>query len=111
MQQIINALVWIGNTIRGLWKPISILLAFLINPGGVVSEWSCKILKFIFGFFPSTPDNLKLSTLFVKAISSFDKTFPIFGGGMLKETINTVFAVAAIILVVKIYKLIPFKAT
>ena len=111
MQQIINALIWIGSVVRSFWIPLSVLLGFITDPGGFVSSFACTILKYIFQFFPSTPDNLKVVGLFDEMISTFDKTFPIIGGGIFNEILSSISAYIGIILLVKIYKLIPFKAT
>jgi hypothetical protein len=111
MQQIINALIWIGNVVRSFWLPLSVILGFLSDPGGVVTAFVCPILQAIFQFFPSTPEQLKVINMFDDMIKTFDKTFPIIGGGIFNEILSSVSAYFGIIVLVKIYKLIPFKAT
>lgn len=111
MQQIISALIWIGNIVRSAWLPLSVLLGFLTNPGGVITAFACPILQAIFQFFPSTPDDMKVIKLFDNMIATFDQTFPIIGGGIFNEVLSSISAYFGIILLVKIYKLIPFKAT
>lgn len=108
MQQIINALIWIGNVVRSFWLPISIILGFIADPGGTVSFFACKILTFIFVFFPSTPEPLRLGNLFDDMLTSLDNTFPLIGGGVLNEVFTTITSVLLIIISIKVYKLIPF---
>ncbi len=111
MQQIIDALVWIGNVVRSFWLPLSVVLGFITDPGGMMSTYACKIIGFIFLFFPSTPPQFRISTLYQSMISGFSTTFPIIGGGILDEVLTTILSLLLIITAVKIYKLIPLKAT
>ena len=70
---------------------ISFLVGALLNPQGFLNQIICSVIDYIAFIFPSTPDNLKVSSI----INGLASAMPLVG----------------LTLIVKIYKLIPFKAT
>jgi hypothetical protein len=88
--------------------PLGILLGIIANPGGAINSLICRVIDVVAVYWPSTPDNLKLANLINGFLTSNSDTI---GGAVVKEIYTTAFAMLAIVLLVKLYKLIPFKAT
>jgi hypothetical protein len=77
------------------------------DPVGAVNAFICMVIDMIAGFFPSTPENLKISNI----LTSIGNQMPAVGRAVVYEVFSTIAAIAGIALVFKIYKLIPFKST
>jgi hypothetical protein len=77
------------------------------NPEGAVNLFLCKIIDMVAGVFPSTPNNMRISNL----IAGLGASVPLVGGGVISSLLSTVLGMFSVILIVKLYKLIPFKAT
>lgn len=86
---------------------ISFLLGALKNPQGFMNSVICNAIDYIAFLFPSTPDNLKIGS-FINAASA---TLPALGKAVIADIFITLLAMAGIALVIKIYKLLPLKAT
>ena len=108
----------IFNFIKWLFSPlyvicisiggiISIILGAISNPQGAVNGFVCRIIDLILIPWPSTPEPLKLGSM----LGYFANTVPVVGWGILLEIIKSCVAILLIVLVIKIYKLIPFKMT
>ena len=83
------------------------LLAAIADPEGFMNMAVCWVIDLISWVFPSTPDSLKIYNIIV---SLADK-MPLIGYSIIMEILQSIGIIAGIALVVKIYKLIPFKAT
>lgn len=88
----------------GFWAIVSAAIA---NPGGAVNAFINMIVDFIGSVFPSTPDNLKIGNL----INSVGDSMPAVGRGIVREFFVIFSSCFGLALVIKIYKLIPFKAS
>lgn len=72
-----------------------------------INQLICGVIDMIASFFPSTPQALKLSSI----INSLSSSLPIFGTALIESIIGTVRDLFVLYTIIKIYKLIPFKAT
>lgn len=86
---------------------ISFLLGALADPQGWMNAVVCKTVDTIIFFLPSTPDNLKIANI----LNSVGDRMPLVGRSIVYEVAGTIAIIAGISLAIKIYKLIPFKAT
>lgn len=86
---------------------VAFLLGALLNPQGFLNSLICGAIDMIASVFPSTPDNLKVASL----IDSIASSMPAVGRGIIREFFVTISAIVAIMSIIKIYKLLPFKAT
>lgn len=62
-------------------------------------------IDFVAAFFPSTPENLKIGNI----INNLASSMPAVGAGIIREIFGTITTIALLALVIKIYKLLPFK--
>lgn len=86
---------------------IGFLLGALANPQGLMNKIVCGVIDGIATILPSTPNNLKIAYL----IDSIASSMPAVGRGIIREFFITITAMFAIVAVIKIYKLLPFKAS
>lgn len=86
---------------------ISFLLGALADPQGWMNAVVCTTVDVIAAFFPRTPDNLKIANI----LNSVGDSMPLVGRSIVYEIAGTIATIAGISLVIKLYKLIPFKAT
>jgi hypothetical protein len=86
---------------------VAFLLAALANPQGWMNNVVCSAIDFIAFLFPSTPTDLKISSL----INSVSSVMPAIGRGIISDLFTTIGSIVAIRVVVVVYKLLPFKAT
>lgn len=85
---------------------ISIVIGAISDPAGAVNSFICRMIDLISIVWPSTPESLKLSNIIFPQLGGLS-----IGRAFLVEFFNTAFLMLGILLVVKLYKLIPFKAT
>lgn len=106
----------IFNFIQALFNPlylflisitsiIALILGAVADPAGAVDTFICKIIDIVVFVLPSTPDNLKIANL----LMAFATAYPIVGWGIVLQIIQNISTMFAIVVVIKIYKLIPFK--
>ncbi|MGK7893256.1 MAG: hypothetical protein AB4372_06405 [Xenococcus sp. (in: cyanobacteria)] len=86
---------------------LSLILGAIKNPEGAVNTFLVKMIDLIAPFFPATPPNLKLSYL----IDSVDSVMPAVGKAVIFEIFQSIALIISVSIVIKVYKLIPFKAT
>lgn len=86
---------------------VAVLITCVSSPQSAVNQLICTVIDMVSGFLPSTPDNLKLGSILNQATS----TMPNLGRGIIGEIFLTTSAIFGITIAIKIYKLIPFKAT
>jgi len=97
----------LSGVVIGLGVIVAFVVAALANPSGWVNQSLCFVLDMLFSVFPSTPSSLRIETLIV-SLSSFLPSIGIFA---VREAFHAFRDVASFLIIFKIYKLIPFKAT
>ena len=107
MQVLINFLVPVIVVCTGLIGIVAFLVAALNDPQGWMNSVVITTIDSIANVFPSTPEELKIGTI----INTVGDSMPLVGRAVVKEVFVTISSMAGIALVVKIYKLIPFKAS
>ena len=84
---------------------IALILGAIADPTGAINSLVCRLIDFIAIPWPSTPESLKLANLL----------FPYPGSTILEYSLTEMVSLAlqflGIVLVIKLYKLIPFKAS
>jgi len=103
-----------GNIIKQFLNPIAastpivaLALGAIADPEGWINSVICGAIDMIAVLFPSTPDNLKIAYL----LNSVAAELPMVGRAIVFDTFQTIASISAMTIIVKIYKLIPFKAT
>lgn len=86
---------------------VSLILGAISNPAGAVNAFICRIIDVILIPWPTTPESMKLGSL----LSSFANAFPIVGYGIVLDIAQTLAGMGVLFVAIKIYKLIPFKAS
>lgn len=86
---------------------VAFMLGALADPQGLMNQVVCSAIDFIANIFPSTPENLKIATI----LNSAGDSMPAVGRGVVKEIFSTLAIIFGLGLIVKIYKLLPFKAS
>lgn len=86
---------------------VAFLIGALLDPQGLMNSVVCHAIDYIAAIFPSTPDNLKIATI----LNSAGDSMPAVGRGVVKEIFSTIAIIFGLGLIVKIYKLLPFKAS
>lgn len=84
---------------------VAFLLGALKNPQGWMNFVICSAIDYIAEFFPETPPGLRPGSL----ISSVASQMPAVGRGVVSDVFEAVAAIAALAIIIKIYKLLPFK--
>jgi hypothetical protein len=90
---------------------VAFLLGALANPQGWMNSVICTAIDYIASIFPSTPDDMKIGTVVSTLINGLGSSIPIVGVGIIREIFTTFLTIAGLALAIKIYKLLPFKAT
>ena len=91
----------------GLIGIVAFLVAALKYPQGWMNSVVITTIDAIANVFPSTPEELKIGTI----INTIGDSMPLVGRAVVKEIFVTISSMVGIALVVKIYKLILFKAS
>ena len=86
---------------------IALILGAINNPEGAVNTFLVKMIDNISPLFPSTPENLKIFPI----LDSISERLPIIGRAIVYDVATTIGTIFAILIIIKIYKLIPFKAS
>lgn len=99
---------WLTDAAKGIASAIlSVIGRVLASLFSYFNDFACGLIDIVAMFLPATPANLKISAL----VSSVGGTIPFVGKGVVSEIFITIASFGAIILAIKIYKLIPFKMT
>ncbi|MEM9817615.1 MAG: hypothetical protein AAF827_14600 [Cyanobacteria bacterium P01_D01_bin.6] len=85
--------------------PLGVILGTFANPEGAVNSFLVRLIDWIAPYMPSTPENLKLANLIFSG-----GAIPI-GQAVLNDVFQLIGLMLGVVLIIKIYKLIPFKAT
>lgn len=91
----------------GLASVVSFLLGALANPQGLWNQICVAAIDFVAQFFPSTPTEYTIGSV----IDSIAVKMPLVGRGIIYEIFQVILVIAGLELAIKVYKLIPFKAT
>lgn len=102
MQKLFDSFKWLILAFTG---PVGIVLGAIANPGGAVNSFICRIIDVVAIPFPSTPNNLKI----VNLLAATGDSIPLVGRAVVYDIFTTAFSMLSIVLLIKIYKLIPFK--
>lgn len=111
MGDLLSALASWLNPIRataiGFGGITAFLMGALANPNGLWNQIVNASIDVIVFLLPNHPDNLKLITI----VNSVGSLLPSFGTAIIFEMAVFTSSVFLIFLLIKIYKLIPFKLT
>ena len=107
MQELLNFLKLIFPPIIGLTAIVKFFLGALEDPHGFANNLIIGAIDNIVAVFPSTPEEYKIFNL----LNAIGDSLPIVGKAIVYDIAITIASIAAISLTIKIYKLIPFKAT
>lgn len=94
-------------TLTAIAAVFAVLVVAATNPASFMNQLVCGLIDIVAIPFPSTPENLKLASV-VNVLAS---SLPIFGRAIIDSIISTVRDLFVVYLIIKVYKLIPFKAT
>lgn len=95
------------GTITFLKNTTEWIVAIFTDPLGFLNECINYIIDLIGKILPATPNNLKISNL----ADNLGSSMPLVGAGIIREVLNSIIQLAGFATIIKIYKLIPFKAT
>jgi hypothetical protein len=84
------------------------LIGALANPQGLMNQIICAAIDFVASLFPSTPSGSHLVDLINAGITAAGSAVPAIGTGIITQIVQTIASLIAIVLVIKIYKLMPF---
>lgn len=82
------------------------LAAAYINPAGAWNGWVIGSIEHVSSYWPSTPTQFTIAGL----ATSINQVIP-FGSGVIYEILDALMVMFSLMMIIKIYKLIPFKAT
>ena len=94
-------------TLTAIGVIIATLVVAATNPQGFINQLVCGLIDIVALPFPSTPEPLKFSSI----ITVLSTSLPIFGKVLIESILGTVKDLFILYFAIKIYKLIPFKAT
>ena len=110
MIKLFDLLSWLSQSMVRLALavvfPLGFLLESIFNPGGAVNYFACRLIDWIAGPWPETPENLKLGNMLTTATEQMGV-----GQFVIRELFATASVMLGIVLIIKLYKLIPLKAT
>lgn len=86
---------------------VSFLLGALLDPQGLMNQIIVEVIDNIASILPSTPDELKIGAL----VNDMGDAMPLVGRGIMQEIYDAICKITLIASIIKIYKLLPFKAT
>ncbi|MEA5472153.1 hypothetical protein [Spirulina sp. 06S082] len=83
------------------------LIGAVRNPGGFFNTLVCGLIDLIASIFPETPERFQIATV----LNSISDSLPAVGRQIVYDIAGTFALMALLILVVKVYRLLPFKAS
>jgi hypothetical protein len=102
-----NLFDFFNSIIEFIKSALEIIVGILLNPLGALNQGINYLTDLIGAILPSTPDELKVGSI----IQNIGSDIPLIGSGLIKTAFDTFSQLIGIATVIKIYKLIPFKAT
>jgi hypothetical protein len=85
----------------------SMLIGAVRNPAGFFNTLVCNLIDLIAAIFPSTPERFQI----VKVLDAIASVMPVVGRRIVYDIAGTFALMALLLLVVKVYRLLPFKAS
>lgn len=111
MPALLGAIAAFFASLAGIIVGLGIILAFVVaaiaNPSGWLNQSICFVIDMIVSVFPATPSAFRFESIIV-SLSSF---LPSFGVFAVREAFHAFRDVMSFLVIYKIYKMIPFKAT
>lgn len=107
---IASALAFIASlsgVVIGLGIVIAFVVAAIADPSGWLNQSICFVIDMVVQFLPSTPQNLRLEGVVVTLSSHI----PVIGLYAVREAFRAFRDIFSLIVIFKLYKMIPFKAT
>jgi len=99
---------WLGDAAKAIASGIlAVIGRVLASFFSFFNDFACGLIDIVGAFLPATPPSLQVSSL----VSSVGGAIPFVGKGVVSEIFLTIASFGAVILAIKIYKLIPFKMT
>lgn len=86
--------------------PLGYVIAALRNPSGALNHFAIKVIDALASVWPSTPEGMTLAGILLGPTQQMG-----FGRYVISEFFALCGSFMAVIVLVKLYKLIPFKAT
>lgn len=86
---------------------VALILGAIRDPAGAANAFLCRMIDVILIAWPTTPESYKLGSL----LSGFANSFPVIGYGVVLEIAQALAGMAGLFVLIKIYKLLPFKAS
>lgn len=91
----------------GLFPVVGVLIATVADPAGAANQFLVTMIDHVAIYWPETPENLKLANLIMGQLEPGTSV----GKSILIDIYQTGFLMLSVVLLIKLYKLIPFKAT
>lgn len=85
----------------------ALLIGGVLNPQGWMNSLICGIIDMIAFFFPASPEYLKISSI----LNGIGDSIPLVGRRLVYDIASTFAVVVGLFTIIKIYKLLPFKAS
>lgn len=86
---------------------VALILGAINNPEGAVNTFLITMIDNISYLFPSTPENLKIYSI----LNQVSSHLPLVGRSIIYDIAQTISIIFSILVIIKIYKLIPFKSS
>lgn len=97
----------ISRIALALVPAIGILLETISDPAGALNQLLVTMIDYVAIYWPETPEQLKLSNLVMGQLEPGTSV----GEAIIIDIFQTAFLMLSVVVVIKLYKLIPFKAT
>ncbi len=81
-----------------------LILACIIDPTGAVNTFMIMLIDLVKVVFPDTPPDMTIASW----VASFQSSYPMIGGEILIEVINGILGMISLLMIFKIWKLLPF---
>ncbi|WP_055076227.1 hypothetical protein [Pseudanabaena sp. 'Roaring Creek'] len=81
-----------------------LVLAAILDPTGAVNTFMIMLIDLVKGVLPDTPKDMTIASW----VTSFQSSFPMVGGEILVEVINGILGMIGLLMIFKIWKLLPF---
>lgn len=85
---------------------LAVVLGAMADPAGAVNSFMVRLIDWTAIYWPETPQGMQIATLITQAIDPSSV-----GGAVVLEIASTASLMLSVVLLIKLYKLIPFKAT